>query len=533
MNIVEWVEQGGTTTPQATALIDPRQRSSFSFADLTQASAQLASLLYDTGLRPGDRILVFQPMSRDLYITVLALLRLGGVAVFVDPSAGRELLDRACQLVQPQGYIAVACAHLLRWRSPLLRAIPYAFTLGAPVPHAVPWSHYQQRSPLPWIAPCSEETPALITFTSGSTGQPKLVIRSHGFLDRQQQVLARHLQLAPGQRHLSTLPMFVLANLAAGATSILADADVRYPARANGDRLLCQIQTTQADTLTASPALLDRLIIACQCRPTHLPSLERVFCGGAPVFATLLHRLRAIAPAAQITAVYGASEAEPIALLPAQEMSAADEETSRRGGGILVGRPIADIEVTLLPPAPTFHHAAQPSTAQPSHSQPSQPPHQLVQGNIGEIAVRGPHVLISSSSAEHRQQDAQAWHRTGDAGYWDDQGRLWLVGRCRARLEDADGVLYPLMVEAALQDMAGVRRAAVVSLNGQRTVLLEPTYQSFRCAQASLLPWGEPSEVLRDRLSWAHIHAYRLSSIPVDRRHQSKINYPKLYQHLG
>src|SRR4029077_2703793 len=79
------------------------------------------------------------------------------------------------------------------------------------------------------IEACAADTPALIRFTSGSTGQPKGAVRTHGFLLEQQRVIEKSLRLVAGDVDLATLPMFVLANLASGVTSIIPPADLRAP----------------------------------------------------------------------------------------------------------------------------------------------------------------------------------------------------------------------------------------------------------------------------------------------------------------
>jgi olefin beta-lactone synthetase len=501
MNIVERLRSPLMEWATQPAIISA-QRSLIRYTELDQAAARLATGLRDHGLKPGDRALVWQPVSIELYITVLGLWRLGMVAMFVDPSAGGAVLDAACAIAAPTALIAVDRAHLLRWRSPALQAIPYKFSVGRSLPKAESWHQLLTRSPQGICVACDETTPALLTFTSGSTGFPKPVWRSHGFLHQQQQVLATRLALKPGLADLSTLPMFVLANLAAGVTSILANTDVRYPAKARGDRILDQLEAYRPHHLTASPAFVNRVVHASDRHHRSLPDTLHIFCGGAPVFPILVRRLHAIAPAVAVTVVYGASEAEPIALLPVQDWSERDRQATQQGRGILVGRPIPEIQLRIV----AAETAAIPEVGSPMA---------LPTGEPGEIVVAGTHVL------------SDRWHRTGDAGYLDHHGRLWLLGRCAAQIQDHKGMIYPLAVEAAAHDLPTVRQAALVHHRGDRLLLVEWQTASFRLHRPAML-------TLRDRLQWANIDRYETwRQIPVDRRHQSKINYPKLYQRLG
>src|SRR5258708_37424230 len=115
--------------PQAVAIIEARFGSdrAITFAELELYSRQIASLLCNAGIKGGDSVLVFQQMSVDLYAVLLALFRLGAIAMFLDPSAGREHIEHCCGVQSPRALIASPKAHLLRLISgPLLR-IPLKF----------------------------------------------------------------------------------------------------------------------------------------------------------------------------------------------------------------------------------------------------------------------------------------------------------------------------------------------------------------------------------------------------------------------
>src|SRR5205807_4714256 len=133
--------------------------------------------------------------------------------------------------------------HLLRLWAPALRRIPVKFSVGRlPVPGARPWSNYRGVPRHDDILPAEADTPALLTFTSGSTGQPKAAVRTHGFLLAQHRALERSLRLQPGEIDLTTLPIFLLANLASGVTSVVPNADLRYPGSIDPSRVVAQIR---------------------------------------------------------------------------------------------------------------------------------------------------------------------------------------------------------------------------------------------------------------------------------------------------
>ena len=509
--------------PNAPAIIDTyRGRSRFtSFAQLDHSAARVARLLTDQGLQAGDAVLVFHPMSAELYVALLAIFRLRLVAMFLDPSAGREHIQCCCELHPPRALIASTKAHLLRLFSRALRRIPVKFVIGWTVPGAVRWSRAERLSPLSEVRDCGADTPALLTFTSGSTGQPKAAVRTHGFLLAQHRVLAENLHLTAGDVDLPTLPIVLLANLGSGVTSLVPDADLRFPGAIRPEPVVAQMLTHRAASSVASPAFFECLARYCNERHVTLPHVRKLFTGGAPVFPRLLEQMQAMAPKADVVAVYGSTEAEPIAHVSRTAMRPDDGKAMLAGRGLLAGPPVTSIALRILrdhwgTPVGPWTHAEFESECCPP-------------GEPGEIVVSGEHVLSGYLHGRGDEEtkfrvDGTVWHRTGDAGYLDAEGRLWLLGRCGARIRDGRGDLYPFAAETALYQDSRVRRAAVVAHKGKRVLAVEFYNQR-----------GTPNvESLKAALAWTHLDEVRiLRQVPVDRRHNAKIDYPSLHQLLG
>lgn len=519
MNLAKLLEEQANRQPDALAIIDGSQSTSqtYRFEQLALDAARSAALLQANGLGKGDRVLVFQPMSYDLYVVLLAVFRLGAVAMFLDPSAGREHINQCCQLGQPKALIAGLKAQLLRLVSPALRHIPVKFVIGSLLPVAVPLRRARQLQPMPGIANCEADTPALLTFTSGSTGQPKAAMRSHGFLLAQHQAIEHALALRPGEVDLTTLPIFLLANLASGLTSVIPNADLRFPGRIKPAPVIKQLTQHQITRTAGSPAFYQRLVTHCENTDTRLTSLLRVDTGGAPVFPDLLKKLQQIAPNANIVSVYGSTEAEPIAHSRWRDISEQDLQGMQSGSGLLSGLPVTEIALRIIPdqfgqPIGPFSEADFNELALPAKQ-------------VGEIVVNGAHVLpgylhgTGDLETKFRVGDAP-WHRTGDAGYLDDNGRLWLVGRCTARINDAKGTLYPFCVETAAQFVDGVKRSAMVSHRGRRVLLVESQSTKALPQLEAMLAWADLDEVKR------------VKQLPVDKRHNAKIDYSRLQELL-
>lgn len=520
LNIVALFDEQARAQPDAAALLDgrhcPRQPvDTHSFADLQRLSLAWADRLARSGIGPGDRVLVALRVSPSLYGLLLALWRLGAVAVLPDPSAPKRLLDNLCERLQPAAFVGIPLAHLLRLRYASVRRIPRHFAVDV----RLPWT---SRLPLKrgdapdrpaWVAPAN--SPALITFTSGSTSQPKAACRTHGFLRAQYRTILDTLHLQAGDVDATTLPIFVLANLAAGVSTLLPPGDIARPGAIDPVPVLQAMRACGVTRASGSPAFFRQL---CEgLTETASPELKHLHTGGAPVTPRMmLDYARLMAPHCGVTAVYGSTEAEPIAELSAMELDDPALAGPEAGYGLPAGRPVAAVELRLL---------AVTDTPPPFRLSATELAARCVEpGEIGEITVSGAHVLDGYLDGVGDEQtklevDGVRWHRTGDAGYLDATGRLWLVGRVSAGVTVNGERLYPFQLEYPLCAHPGVAAAALLSHQGEPCLVIQPEADDTLDVEqlTSFLPRGWPPQGLR-----------LVKRIPLDRRHNAKIDYGAL-----
>ena len=516
MNVVNLLMDRVQGMPDATAIIDYRggKPRTLSFEELDRSAGQLAALLRQTGLQTGETVLILCPMSAELYLMLAAIFRLGLVALFLDPSTPREQLESSLKGRLPRALFGGRAVQAWRWFNTMLRRIPFSFCTAAGIPGTIPIRSAARLEPLSEIAACSNETPALITFTSGTGSQPKAALRTHGFLRAQLEALNACIRYTPGETDLATLPIFVLANLASGLTSLIPDVNLRRPERANPRRLCELIAFHNATQIGGSPTLLGNLADHCLDQNRSLPGLKQVHAGGGPVLPQLLDKLRRCAPNAEISAVYGSTEAEPIACLGLGDIDPADRQATLSGRGLLVGTPVDSLQLRIL--SDRWGKPIGPFTAA-DFAADCHPP-----GVSGEIVVSGNHVLSgyldpADDKETKFEVDSRRWHRTGDAGYLDHRGRLWLLGRCSGAVPFDGQTIYPFAIEQVARQHPQVRNAALVVVNGQRTLAVEPHHRRVDPAQFAGLV---------DRLPLAGVQQIRVvRKIPVDRRHNAKIDY--------
>lgn len=528
-NIAARLAERAARHPERTAIVEGSGASArrLTFGELDRRVRGLAAGLAGQGIGPGDSVLLFVPMSADLYVALLACLHRGATAVFVDAWADRRRLDAAVRIAAPKAFIGTPKAHLLRLMSPAVRAIPVHLAAGRRL------LSLRRHERAAWAEGAAEaarvegSTPALVTFTTGSTGTPKAAARSHDFLWAQHRALAGHLKPVEGDIDMPTLPVFVLNNLASGVTSVLPDFDPRRPGDIDPARVHAQMLAERVTTSSGSPAFYDRLGRWCAEKGKRI-SLRALFTGGAPVLTPLAQVLDAVVDG-DPNVVYGSSEAEPIAGIDARDMLAASVaawDDAHHPGGICVGRPVAEIEVRLLRP----------------HDEPivlddgGLAAWEVGPGEVGEVAVAGAHVLagyLNDPEAERQNKvrdGVRVWHRTGDGAWRDGEGRLWLMGRVKERVRRAGRVWWGGAAEARVPEGLGVRHAAYIGVDdprlGQRAVL---------CVETPDGRLADPArEAIIARLAPIPVDDLRpLRRIPRDPRHASKTDVGALREILS
>lgn len=517
MNLIEKLREQAQANPDRPALVDRKRGCdrTLTYAELWSAIGAGARELRDAGLKKGDTIVFLHPVSQELYLALLSTLHAGMTAMFIDPSAEKSFIEGCCQMHTPQGFFASPKAHLLRLTLPPVRRIPKRFHPSGFVPGSTRLRFRGEPSEPISLEP---DHPALVTFTSGSTGKPKAIVRSHQFLLDQHAALASALDYQPGEVELITLPVFVLANLASGMTSVLADSDLAYPAETDPRSIAAQCRLQKPTRCAASPAFFQRLLT----HPESLQTFEAIYTGGAPVFPKLLSDLHQAAPQTAIYSVYGSSEAEPIAHISYDEISPDDREAMSRGRGLLTGHPVAEVEVGIIENASGTPLG--PSTTEEFRAR------LLPPESAGEIVVTGKHVLKGYLNGLGDEEtkihvDGTVWHRTGDAGRFDASGRLWLLGRASAKLAATatHPETYPFSIECALSEFPGVIRSAAFDHKGLRMVAIE----------GHLIE----REALKEIFAWAGVEKWiflpKNVRIPVDRRHNAKVDYNELKSVAG
>jgi acyl-coenzyme A synthetase/AMP-(fatty) acid ligase len=328
-------------------------------------------------------------------------------------------------------------------------------------------------------------------------------------------------------------PAFFSIGLSAGGTIVVPPIDfVRQgPADVDPRALLEVIRDTSVGSLFASPVILENLARLGREEGAVGRSLRVVVGGGAPLYAPVMEALaRMLGEGGVVHADYGATEALPVSEMGAREALEETFAKTAAGAGLCVGHPFDGVEVKIVKihdgPIDDLGDAIERKT-----------------GEIGEIIVRGAHISpeyaddeTSTRKNKIRSEDGTVWHRLGDAGYLDDRGRVWCVGRMGHRIATLSGDCFPLMCEPIFDAHPAVQRSGLVGVPLRGSSEMLPVI----CVElADGHRSGSAQSALREELlalAAAHPttkairHVLFHKRLPVDPRHNSKIERPALAQ---
>ncbi|MDP0501951.1 MAG: fatty acid CoA ligase family protein [Verrucomicrobiota bacterium JB022] len=490
-----------------------------SFAELERESNAVAHLLEQRGIRRGTRTLLMVKPGLDLIQLTFALFKVGAVPVVIDPGLGLKHFLRCVRHTQPEAIVGIPLAQAVRqvFRGSF-KSVKRGLTVGGSFQKHVQQQAGRQADYHPVEARPDEL--AAILFTSGSTGPAKGVCYTHAMFDAQVRLIGRQYAIQPGEVDLPMLPVFALFNPAFGMTTIVPLMNPSRPATVDPAVIVRAIQQDQVTNSFGSPALWTKVVRHLEQTGDTLPSLRRILMAGAPVPPGLIQRLKRFLPNGEIHTPYGATECLPVASISGTEVLEETATQTATGAGTCVGRPLPEVEARII----DLHEGplADWSTVRV-----------LRPGQIGEIVVTGPSVTESydrlpEKTAAAKIRDGQRiWHRMGDLGYRDVDGRLWFCGRMAERVETEHGTLYTDPIEAIFNQHPLVFRSALIGLGAR----------PLQVPAIVIEPYDKLTPVLQERLetdllAWAASHektrmihkVFFFKPFPVDVRHNAKIH---------
>ncbi len=383
--------------------------------DLARRTKAAAGRLFGAGLRKGDRIILSAAASVDLVVAHVAALRLGLIVVPVNGAYQKAELAHIVGDAEPRAAV-VDKPEWVRWLAEL-----------APEMTVVSSRLALDDATAPSLDQMDSRDPALLGYTSGTTGVPKGAVLTHGNLLAGAESVRIAWRWTPDDRLVLALPLFHMHGLGVGLHgTLLTGASAVLLDGFSPDAVLDAAQAHDATLFFGVPTMYTRL--AQSDRTGELSRLRLCVAGSAPMPADL-HRRLGEAAGIRVLERYGMTETIMLVSNP--------HDDERRAG--TVGFPLPGVELRLA-------------------------------SDSGEVLVKGPNVFAGywrQPEATEEAFDEDGWFRTGDLGEFDEAGYLRLRGRAKELVITGGLNVYPREVEDALRSHSGVDDVAITGTSDE------------------------------------------------------------------
>jgi acyl-CoA synthetase (AMP-forming)/AMP-acid ligase II len=412
------------------------------YGRLWRESARYAAGLRRAGIDRGDKVCLIYPTCAEFFYTFFAALRLGAVPVPLYPTLGVEATARIFRDSEAK---AVATIGWFR------KGVEESQAAAPSVRHLLEPSDLEVDAPAPPFPLARDDDIAFIQYTSGSTGRPRGVVLSHANVVRTVEFMAEAAQLTRDDVVVSWLPLYHDMGLIgcaftppwSGAPLHLLPPDLKNP------RVWLELVTRVRATFTVSPDFGYRNCV----RNIHdtsgldLSSLKQALSGAEPVRLSTIQAFEAkFGVENLITPCYGLAEATlAVAIWPRRTPLRLDTS----GKFLSVGRPCRGVRVRIM-----------------------DGPQEVKAGVEGEICVESPGVMqgyYNNPEATRQVKSSDGWLRTGDLGFLDAAGYLYVTGRLKDVIIIGGENVIPVDIEEIVDHVPGVRYSAAVGIESERT----------------------------------------------------------------
>ena len=437
------------------AVVDGDTR--LSYAALDDRSRTFGAALVASGIQPGERVALWAPNSAEWIVAVLGLLRAGAVLVPVNTRfKGAEAADilgrsRARALVTVTDFLGTDHLALLDAAGadlPDLTTVVVA--RGKARAGTEPWDGFLARATGEAgaeldrrSADITADYPSDVLFTSGTTGQPKGVVMTHGRTLGVATDWVAMTGLGPDDRYLMVNPYFHMFGLKAGILASIAAGATMLPEPVfEVDRVLSRVAAERVTALPGAPTIYQSILDHPDLSRFDMSSLRWALTGAATVPVEMVRRMRAELSFETIITGYGLTETIGITSVCRPDD---DLETI----ATTAGRPIPGVEVAIVDDGGRRLGAEEP----------------------GEVLTRGPNMMLgyfADPEASREALDADGWLHTGDIGVVDDAGNLRITDRKKDMFVVGGFNAYPAEIENIMANHPAVGQVAVVGVPDHR-----------------------------------------------------------------
>lgn len=408
----------------------------WTYRELNEAAARLANGLLSLGVRRGDRVALLGRNSVEWVVAYFGVAKSG--AILVPASYWYKAAELRHVLEDSGARVVIAAADHQEVVREATRGLDIAVVWIGDAEGGLAYAELISSAPAgePPVE-IAESDPHVIMYTSGTTGSPKGAVLSHRAHVLHAATWAAETRASPDDVYLCTYPLFhtggtdcgILPPMYVGAAVVV----LTWP---DAGAILDAIERHRVTAFRAVPTIWKRLVARPDLAQRDLGSLRRVIAGSDAMPRELIDEIRRRIPHAAYLQNYGLTEAGPVLTYLRPE----DPPTAYGSNG----RPHPQAEVRIVD----------------DNDVPVAP------GVVGEIVARTEHLMHGYWKAPDRTAETLrgGWLHTGDLGYLDKDGYLWVTGRRKDVIISGSEHIYPLEVEAVLRMHPDVEEVAVIGV---------------------------------------------------------------------
>ncbi len=417
------------------------------YGQLQREATSFAAFLLERGIASGDRVALLLENGFDYIVSHFGILLAGAVEVSLNSDLKASDLESLLVDCEAVGLVAgrkqaSEWTHVLA-RVPTLRFVatdlagsrlpdssdgPRCYSLA----DAKGWRSTEGKG---WAR--NDEDLASIVYTSGSTGKPKGVPLTHGNLLSNTRSIIEYLGLGPSDRMLVVLPFHYIYGRSLLYTHFLSGGSIVIDNRfAYPSAILATMEEQEATCFAGVPSTFAILLRKTDAARRSLPRLRLLTQAGGAMAPSLQREVAAAFPQAALWIMYGSTEASP-------RLTALNPRLLPQKWGS-IGSAIPGVEVRIV------DEAGSP----------------LPPNAVGELIARGPNIMKGywKDDEASAQVLRDGWYWTGDLGYADEDGCLFLTGRAREIIKSGGNRIGVREIEDKLLEIPGVSEAAVVGV---------------------------------------------------------------------
>lgn len=448
MNTSEFLMISAAIVPDRTAMVFEGKRTTFE--ELQSRVNRLASALGALGVSAGDRIAVLQVNTDSVIETYFAAAKLD--AVFV-PLNFRARADEVAYMVNDSGPKALLVGgrymDMVESISPQLESVEHIVAMDEPKDGWLSYPDMIENSEEADLWPLSDDDDlSVLMFTAGTTGFPKGVMLSHNSFSSY--ILSNVSPADPEveESNILTVPLYHIAGMQAMMSAIYGGRSLIIQRQFEAREWMTLVETERADRAMVVPTMLKMLMDHEEFHKHDMSSLQVITYGAAPMPVEVIRRAIVEFPNAQFINAFGQTEtAATITMLPPEDhvLNGSPEEVERKLRRLAsIGKPLADVEVRIV----------------------DENGEDVPDRETGEIVARGDRLMKGYWGQESATAETirNGWLFTGDLGYMDEDGYIFLAGRARDFIKRGGEMISPEEVEQVLHSHPDIDEAAIIGV---------------------------------------------------------------------